>query len=384
MAIASMAQVFVGLYNGNGDLKRIGPCVWQLIWFSFLSLLVTLPLSFWVSSFYFKGAVIEQAGSSYFRILTLGNFLFPLSTALTSFYLGRGKVAFVTTLLLASYACHLGLSWVLIFGLTELIPSLGVQGAALAKCLSMGCFCCVFFCSFLSQKNRALYATGSWRLSFSRLWSYAAPGLMRAFGYFWARISWVAISYIMIKKGGVYLDVQVIGGMVTALFMFIVVGVHRSLLTITSNLLGRKDYSEVWKLCRSLMVYVCLIGAVLAVPILLCPQSLVYFFDVSSRELYEKVFRTMNHWVWFYLVAVTLQMGLSSFVVAARDLRVQLYCALLTSVTSLFPVYLSMQFFGWSPDKLWLIIGVENVILAFVIFYRFYQRKWEVREAAIG
>src|SRR5687768_7157956 len=43
VAIASMAQVFIGYYQGSGELKRIGPCVWQLIWFSFLSLIITLP-----------------------------------------------------------------------------------------------------------------------------------------------------------------------------------------------------------------------------------------------------------------------------------------------------------------------------------------------------
>lgn len=101
IAIASMAQVFVGLYQGRGELKRIGPCVWQLIWFSFLSLAVTLPLSMWCSSLYFRNTSIEQMGIHYFNVLNLGNFLFPLSTALTSFYLGRGKTVLVTSLLLA-------------------------------------------------------------------------------------------------------------------------------------------------------------------------------------------------------------------------------------------------------------------------------------------
>ena len=111
IAIAAMGQVFVGLYQGSGELKRIGPCVWQLIWFSLLSLVITFPLSIWASHFYFKDTLIYQAGTEYFSILAVGNFLFPLSIALSSFYIGRGKTLFVTLTMLTSYALNLTLSW---------------------------------------------------------------------------------------------------------------------------------------------------------------------------------------------------------------------------------------------------------------------------------
>src|SRR4051812_28279166 len=34
--ITSIAQVFVGQYKGSGELNLIGPCVWQMVWFSLL------------------------------------------------------------------------------------------------------------------------------------------------------------------------------------------------------------------------------------------------------------------------------------------------------------------------------------------------------------
>lgn len=384
MAIASMAQVFVGLYQGSGKLKQIGPCVWQLIWFSMLSLAITLPLSYLSSLFYFKGTSIEQMGPQYFHILALGNFLWPLNTALTSFYLGRGKTLFVTTLLLASYAFNLILCWLLIFGVKGLIPSLGIQGAALAKCLSMALFCLIFLSAFLNQKNREVYGTGCWHFSLSSLWSYIRPGMARAFSYFWMRSSWVIISYTMITKGGLYLEVQTVGGIITAFLAFLAGGIYRSVLTIASNLLGRKDYSEVWKLYRSLMIYTCSIGVVLAIPFLLYPHMFAYFFDVSSREIYEKTSKLINHWLWLYVGLVTMQMGLCGLLVAIRDLKIQFYSALLSCVTSLLPVYLAINFWRWAPDKLWLIMALENVILGFLFFYRLRQRKWEEKQLMIS
>jgi MATE family multidrug resistance protein len=381
VAIASMAQVFVGLYQGSGEFKRIGPCVWQLIWFSLLSLVITIPLSYWSSAFYFKGTSIERTGIEYFNILALGNFLFPLSTALSSFYLGRGKTMLVALLMLTSYLFNLVLYWILIFGIEGLSPSLGVRGAALAKCLSLAFLCLTFFYLFMKKENQKLYGTNFWRFSPTALWSYIQPGMVRAFGYFWSRASWVAISYVMIKKGGLYLDVQTIGGTVITFLVFIVSGIYRAILTIAPNLLGARDYPEIRRLSHSLMIYLAIIAAVLAIPLLLYPQSITYFFDDSSHGLFNRTFQMINHWVWLYMVALAVQMSLCGLIVTVQDLKVQFYSYLLTCLTSLLPVYLTIQLGGWAPDKLWLIMAVENIILALIFFYRLRQRKWEMGQA---
>src|SRR6266850_337105 len=54
VALAMMAQVFVGRWHGAAQLKAIGAGVWQFIWFACLSLLVTIPLSLIYGKFYFQ------------------------------------------------------------------------------------------------------------------------------------------------------------------------------------------------------------------------------------------------------------------------------------------------------------------------------------------
>lgn len=379
-AVASMALVFIGLYQGKGELKEIGPCVWQLIWFSFLSLIITLPLGLLSARLYFKGTVVEEIGLSYFNVLSWGNFLFPLNTALTSFYIGRGKTTLVSLLMLASYCLNLLLCWLLIFGIKDSIPPLGIRGAALAKCLSLGVVCVVFFTLFLSKTNREIYGTGIWGLSLKRLWVYMRPGMMRVFQCFWVRGSWAAISYLMISKGGSYLDVQAIGGMVIFFLAFIVVGIQRAILAISPNLLGGKHYDEIRHLFRSLSIYVGIIGVILTVPLFLYPQAFTLFFDASSREVFDRVFGQINHWIWLHIVALSVQMGLCGFIVAIQDLKTQFYSFILITIVSFFTVYLAMDVWSCSPDKLWLIMGLENVLLALVFFWRIYLRKWEEQE----
>lgn len=377
VAIAAMAQVFVGFYHGSSEYKRIGPCVWQLIWFSLGSLLLIIPLSYCTSSIYFKNTVIQDLGTQYFRILAIGNFLFPLSTTLSSFYLGRGKTFLVTVLMLTSYALNLLLSFVLIFGIDGILPSLGIKGAALAKCFSLGFFCSIFFLFFLSKTNRELYATNCWKFSLVALWSYTRPGLVRAFGYFSSKVCWVAVSYLMIKKGGEYLDVLTVGGTIISLLVFIVNGIYQAVLTVASNLLGAKKYQDIWRLCRSFTIYISLIAIFLFFPLIFFPDIMIYFFDSSSYDHFRNTFVSINHWIWLYMIAVAIQLSLCGIIVAARDIKFQFYTYLLIWVTSFLPAYFIINQKGLSPDTLWLIMAIENVIFAIIFFFRLLQGKWK-------
>jgi MATE family multidrug resistance protein len=318
--------------------------------------------------------MIQQAGMEYFTILACGNFLFPLGVALSSFYLGRGKTLFVTTMMLVGYALHLLLSWVLIFGFGG-IPSLGIKGAALGKCLGLGFSCCIFFIAFLLRKNRDIYGTNCWQFSSKALWSYMRPGMVRAFGYLSSKFWWVAVSYFMIKKGGQYLDALTIGGTIIAFLTFASTGLYRAILAISSNLLGAKNYSEISRLCRSFMICTVLIGVILMIPLFWFPNSLIYFFDSSAQEVFRGIFGAINHWVWLYMVAITIQMSLCALIVSAQDLKLQFYCYLLCGLSSFVPVYLMMYLGTLQADKLWLIMAFENVVLGAIFFFRYRQKN---------
>jgi MATE family multidrug resistance protein len=53
IALAMMAQAYVGFYNGARQFTSIGPCIWQMIWFSVFSMALTVPLSFFAQQSFF-------------------------------------------------------------------------------------------------------------------------------------------------------------------------------------------------------------------------------------------------------------------------------------------------------------------------------------------
>ena len=100
LILAAMSEVFVAQYNGAGLHERIGRPVWQMIWFSLGTILICIPLGLYGGPLIFQGSVNFQLETSYFGWLNFFGPTWPLSAALSAFWVGRGKVRMVTMLAL--------------------------------------------------------------------------------------------------------------------------------------------------------------------------------------------------------------------------------------------------------------------------------------------
>jgi len=60
IGIASIAEVFVGQYNGAKKLNKMGEPVWQMIWFSLMTGFIFIPIFF--NSSLIKSAMSLQSG----------------------------------------------------------------------------------------------------------------------------------------------------------------------------------------------------------------------------------------------------------------------------------------------------------------------------------
>jgi MATE family multidrug resistance protein len=142
MALAMMAQVSVGHWTGAQNLKMIGPCIWQFLWFSVLSTSLIVPLGMLYGSFYFSDSGLKTTTWSYYIFLLSMNFLYPMGTTLSSFYLGQGKTLFILIATLSAQGIQLLLSFLLIFGYGGL-PSCGLMGIAWSFLFAQGGFCVI-------------------------------------------------------------------------------------------------------------------------------------------------------------------------------------------------------------------------------------------------
>jgi len=170
MATAAFANSLVAQYYGNEDYHGCSRSVAQAILlalFSFPLILLLIPAGLWMLSVSGHSPAVLIEEKTYFFILMLGGVQFPLSSAVSSFFSGRGLTKVVMLCAIAGAALNLLLNWLLIFGVGP-FPEMGMAGAALASVISGFVSPVIMLALYFSPKNNRLYDT-------RRLFYFDAP-----------------------------------------------------------------------------------------------------------------------------------------------------------------------------------------------------------------
>lgn len=374
MRISSIAQIFVGQNKGAGNLSRLGEPVWQMIWFSLFTMFVTLPLAPLGERLFLSGTSIHAEASQYFRFLMFFNFLFPLNAALASFFIGQGKTKIVTLTIVFSHLLHFFLDFLLIFGISDIIPPLGILGAAISTaCAQILSFSILFF-FFLNGECRRKFGTSRWNIHWDSMWSCIKVGIPRALTKFILLASWTSIARIMIIKGDDYLLVLSIGGTLNLLFSFINEGIGQAILTISSNILGSKNAELLKKLFRSSFVMLSLEALLLSIPFFLFTEETIsIFFKESLSPIQVALLAKSCHWLWlFFLFDGFGWINLSILTAFGDTVFLMIYNSIATWIIGFLPVYFGIKHYGWAADKLWLIMTFSCLAAGSAYFLRVY------------
>lgn len=381
MRLASTAQVFVGLYQGSNLYHKIGECVWQMIWFSGLSMLVVLPLGLWLAPHFFEGSIIKVSGLNYFNTLLYVNFLFPLGTALSCFYIGRGKTKIIFLITFLSHVINISLDYLLIFGIKGLIQPMGAQGAAISTAIAQTFFCLVLFIFFLRKTERDQYGSNNYQFKWESFWNCTRVGLPRAVARIIILTSWAGIVRIMTLKGGDYLMVLSIGGTMFLLFSFINDGICQGMITIASTFIGSKNYSDIWKLVRTSTFFLAITTMLLTLPYLIFPEITLSFFSLGpiDANMMQILKRTLM-WLWIFFFCYGFNAIGLSLITASRDAAFYMFVIAFAWLTSYVPVYFAINVWHCSPDLLWVIMAFDSFIYGLIFFFRASKEKWKQAE----
>lgn len=384
MRMTAMGQVFVGLYIGSKKSEQIGACIWQMIWLSILSMIISFPLSQIAVPLYYSGTAIEEPATIYFSTLMAVNFLFPLGIALSSFFIGLGKMKIIFWTTVFSHLFNIILDYLLIFGIKGVTPSLGIFGAALATGISQGCFCLILLVLFLRKSERAIYQTTKFRFNLPIILNHLRVGSPRVIARIIILTAWVATAHIMTLKDGDYLMVLSFGGTFILLFTFINDGMGQAMITIASNLMGSKDYGKIWKMTRSAGIFLAITTSLLSIPYLLFPNlTLSLFFAELPSEETLQLLKHSCIWLWFFFFCYGFHSIGLSLLTAARDVNFYLLTIIFVWFSTYIPVYFAMNFWNWNPDKLWLIMACDSFIFGTIFLLRATKENWKELEPTI-
>ena len=158
---------FVAQYLGAGRPDRIGPALWQGIYFSLAAgALIAMLSPLAAPGFDLAGhsPALRHYEVEYARVLMLGSFPIVLMATLSTFFAGRGQTQAILRVNVLATLVNIVLDYVLIFGKAG-FPELGVTGAALGTVLSQVAGSLVYLALMLRREHRVRHRTLSgWRL----------------------------------------------------------------------------------------------------------------------------------------------------------------------------------------------------------------------------
>ena len=175
---ASYATTFVAQYSGAGRSERVGPVVWQALYFSIVSGFLFLLLLPWTTTFVAIAghtSRLQALEADYFVPLAFSVLPTLITAAASSFFAGRGDSWTVLLINAVGLAANAVLDYALIFGHWG-FPAWGIAGAGWATVVGTWASAMVAL---------TLLALPVYREQFAKLrgWRFE-PALMRRLLYF--------------------------------------------------------------------------------------------------------------------------------------------------------------------------------------------------------
>lgn len=381
IATASIAEVFVGRYNGAQRYQKLGQPVWQMIWLAVGTAFLYIPIALFAGPYLFFNDTYRDLEIEYFKILTSFIPVAAISAALSSFYIGRGKVRFVTYVMFAANIMNVILDGILIFGIDPIIPPQGIGGAAWATGISQSFQAGLYLYLFLSRRNREKYGTGRWQLNKRLFRTCLFIGLPNAVAHSIEIFSWVLIFDLMSRLGSDYLTVVTVAQSILFLFTFMTEGMSKGATAIASNFIGSNQHHLVWKLFGSGVKFYGVAFLFLGLILVFHPDPMIHWFipnlDIVSPSTYETL-KEACFWVWIYFFFDGVSWLLIGLLTAAGDTRfIMKVGGSFPIVLALLPVYLFVYHLEAPANITWMCIAMYAIAAAATFFWRFRGEQWK-------
>jgi len=379
MSIAMIAEVFVGQYNGAKKWEQVGKPVWQMIWFSIMSSFIMIPIGLFAHSFLIPPELALE-GEPYFKWMMIFSPFFPLTSALSAFFIGRGQVKTVTYSVIFSNILNLILVYLLVFGVAG-IPPLGAKGAAIATGLAEASIAIGLFCIFLNSDNRKRFHTHKFHFDkqlFIKCIKISTPNTL---GHAASMAAWALIMYMMAKRGIAHITVMSIGLSLWAFFSFITEGLQKGVTAIAANYIGAKKEKQIAEVLTTGLQLQFVLALILAIPLVFFPHLLVDFFlssnDSGSENIRELV-ETSCRWLWLAFLFDGMAWVIDGVLTAAGDTRFIMFMhSIGTWLFCICPVYWFVVRMEGAPTMTLQLVTIFSFILFASYFVRYKSKKWD-------
>ncbi len=378
--LASISEVFVAQDNGAGKIEKLGEPVWQMLWFSIMSCAVFIPLAYWGGDWiYGSERPMEQI---YFNWMMFFAPSYAMYASLCGFFVGQGKTRLITYLAVGANLLNGILDYFLIFGIDGWIPSMGIEGAAIATCGSSLLQVVVLFAIFINKKHRNKSRTGDYRFKWTKFLTCCRFGTPAAVFAAVEILAWASYYQMMTQMSHHHIMVAGICQTFAIVFYFVAEGINKAVSTICGNLIGAGQSEKVYQVVKSGYKLIALFFIALLL-LFAWGRHLVFpmFMPHASPEEIQAIYQTMMFSVFgivVYIFFEAIRMLYAGVLISAGDTNFLMWFGSLSVwVIMVLPIYLFVVRTGGSVEQAVSIIVFYNFLASVLFGIRFYNGSWQ-------
>jgi len=382
-SLVAMSEVFTGRLQGEGEQRRIGNAVWQMIWVSLFSLPFFAASSFLAAPLLFSYSDFTDQERLYFQNLLLFAPFSCSTVALSGFFIGLGKPRSVTLSMILGNVLNIVLAILFTFGYGP-IPQMGIKGAAYATGLSQVFQTTLLFFLFLKKENRDRYGTSQYAMQWTLIKEGIRVGLPTGLGHVMEVAAYVLFFQVIAAHQSSSLTIVAILQSIFILTSFLTEALSKSTTALIANFIGQRLPKNVYdKTLRSAGILHVLISASFALLFLSFPSFFLEFFlGEGSRAILvdpglQESFLYASFWMCLFFMVDGLNWILTGALVAAFDTKWIFYVN--TGVNWFvfaIPACLSISLFDKGPAFAWMNTFCAGIASFLLYFYRYSSGKW--------
>lgn len=376
---------FIAQYHGAGRPERIGPALWQGIYFSALAGALVAGLSpLAVPFFALVGHqdAVQQHEIAYAGILMRGTLPTVLMATLSTFFAGRGQTKPILLVNVLVTLVNVGLDYAWIFGHWG-FPAAGSAGAARATVASQAVGCAAYLSIIWGPTSRRAYRTlAGWRFDAGLFWRLLRFGMPTGFQF---AIEIFAFALFLMIVGRISTAALAASGIAFNLNMLVfmpMVGLGIGVSSLVGRYLGgdRPDLAEraTWSAFQVSFAYMalCSLAYLLLPGLLLAPyragSSAAAFAEVG--EIATVLLRFVAFYSIFDMASVIFSAGLKGAGDTAYPMRTT---AVLAWVAMLGPAYVGCVLLPGGVYLAWSTATAYVLLLGLLMLRRFRAGGWK-------
>jgi MATE family multidrug resistance protein len=380
--VANYATTFVAQYTGAGRPRRVGPAVWQALYFSVaagLAFLILLPLAGPLVALGGHSPVIQELEVTYFRCLCFAALPTLVVAAANSFFAGRGDTWTVMLNDAAGMAVNGVLAFALIFGRWG-FPAWGIAGAGWATVAGSSTSAVLALVQLFRPRFRDAYHTlAGWRLErdlFVRLLRFGLPN-----GLQWMldALAFTVFLFLIGWQGDVELAATNIAFSINMVAIIPMLGVGQAVAVLVGQRLGqdRPALAErsTWTGFRLAWLYI----ASVALLYVAVPEAFLYLFrgEGGKEARVALLVPVLLRFVAVYSLCDSMNIVFAFALRGAGDTRfVTAMMLALAWPIMVLPTW-GAWYYGWGLYWAWGFASAYVIALGFTFLLRFRAGRWK-------